>query len=168
MAPILRASAGIWDEVSWVTIASVAGTGYDKAREHERRFVTLPNVLVQDPARGCAYWLTASDLEQYVASADTWASLNDSTVTFVIPDGDLVDEVPPSLRTPELKPSVLIRYVRGEKAYFLTHEQLQQFRVEQPSEPFDPGSISFILPRGTELIEELPLMRRALLQSGTQ
>ena len=107
-------------------------------------------------------------LGDFEATVATWGQLDDSTVTFVIPDGDLIDEVPPSLRTPELTPSVLIRYTRAEKSYFLTNDDLQRFRVVQPMDAFDPESISFILPRGTELIEELPLLRRALLQSGTQ
>jgi hypothetical protein len=142
--------------------------GYDKAHEHLRSFPALPNVLVQDPARGCAYYIPAVDLGDFEATVATWGQLDDSTVTFVIPDGDLIDEVPPSLRTPELTPSVLIRYTRAEKSYFLTNDDLQRFRVVQPMDAFDPESISFILPRGTELIEELPLLRRALLQSGTQ
>lgn len=151
-----------------MTTARTARSEYDKTREHRRRFDTLPNVLVQDPARQCAYYLLAGDLSQFEATIDTWARLDDSTVTFVVPDDDVIDEVPPSLRTPELLPSVLIRYNRRKKAYFLTFEDLQRFRIEQPTESFDPRSISFIIPRGTELIEELPLMRRALLQSGTQ
>lgn len=141
---------------------------YAKDEEHLRTFPALPNVLIQDPARGHAYYLPAVELDAFEATVDTWSRLDDSTVTFVIPDADLIDEVPPSLRTPELNPSVLIRYVRGQKSYFLNNEDLQGFKVTQPTEPFDPESISFILPRGTELIEELPMMRRALLQSGTQ
>ncbi len=141
---------------------------YDKSREHLRTFDTLPNVLVQDPVRHCAYYMQAADLAGFVANPDTWAQLDDTTVTFTIPDGEIIDEVPPALRTPELQPSVLIRYSRGKAAFFLTFEDLQQFRVDQPTEAFDPGSISFIVPRGTELVEELPLIRRALLQSNTQ
>ncbi len=148
--------------------SSATHPAYDKAHEHLRSFPVLPNVLVQDPARGAAYYIPAVELDDYEATIDTWARLDDSTVTFVIPDGDLIDEVPPSLRIPELMPSVLIRYTRAQKSYFLTHEDLQRFRVAQPKEAFDAESISFIVPRGTELIEELPLMRRALLQSGTQ
>lgn len=143
-------------------------TGYDKRQEHLRCFDALPNVLVQDPVRECAYYIPAHELAQYEATVDTWAQLDDSTVTFVIPDHELIDEVPPSLRAPELLPSVLIRYNRAKKAYFLTHEELSRFKAEQPTEPVDEDSISFIVPRGTELVEELPILRRALLQSNTQ
>ncbi|MGH3568993.1 MAG: hypothetical protein ACRDRH_23805 [Pseudonocardia sp.] len=141
---------------------------YDKSREHLRTFVALPNILVQDPQRGCAYYVQAEQLVRFAATSNTWGQLDDTTVTFVIPDGDIIDEVPPALRAPELRPSVLIRYSRGKTSFFLTFEDLQEFRIDQPTEAFDPGSISFIIPRGTELIEELPLIRRALLQSNTQ
>ncbi len=95
--------------------------------------------------------------------------MDDSTVSFVIPDGEVIDEVPSFLRTPEIEPSVLIRYSRSQSSYFLTFEDLQKFSVTQPTETLNTAdSISFVIPRGTELIEELPTLRRALLQSHTQ
>lgn len=142
---------------------------YDKFNEHRRTFDTLPNVLIQDPARGTAYYIRAEELAEFQATPETWARLDDTTVTFAIPDGDVIDEVPSFLRAPELDPSVLIRYARGKSAYFLTFEDLQKFTVEQPTGSLDvTDSISFVVPRGTELIEELPTLRRALLQSHTQ
>lgn len=141
---------------------------YDKLNEHRRTFDTLPNVLIQDPARGRAYYLRGEDLAEFRTTPETWAQLNDTTVSFVIPDGEVIDEVPSFLRTPEINPSALIRYSRGQSSYFLTFEDLQRFSVEQPTESLDTAdSISFIVPRGTELIEELPSLRRALLQSHT-
>ena len=139
-----------------------------KAEEYRREFPELPNVVIQDPARDCAYYLNTEQLARFEATADTWMKLDETTVTFVIPDGDMIDEVPPYLRFPELRPSVLIRYARGESAYFLSFNDLQEFKIQQPRESFDPQSISFIIPRGTEMIEELPALRRALLQSNTQ
>lgn len=139
-----------------------------KQEEFRREFVTLPNVLIQDPARDCAYYIKAEQLQGFKTSEQTWSIVNDTTVTFTIPDGDLVDEVPSFLRAPELEPSVLIRYMRGKESYFLSFEELQQFRISQPRESFDSQSISFIIPRGTELIEEMPALRRSLLQSNTQ
>lgn len=146
-----------------------AETAYDKLNEHRRTFDTLPNVLIQDPARSCAYFVKAEDLTEYRCTPATWSRLDDSTVSFVIPDGEVIDEVPSFLRNPEINPSVLIRYSRGQAAYFLTFEDLQKFAVTQPTESLNTmDSISFIVPRGTELIEELPTLRRALLQSHTQ
>lgn len=141
---------------------------YDKLNEHRRIFDTLPNVLIQDPARETAYYIRAEDLTEFQSTPETWARLDDTTVTFAIPDGDIIDEVPSFLRAPELEPSVLIRYSRGKSAYFLTFEDLQKFSVEQPESLDVADSISFVVPRGTELIEELPTLRRALLQSHTQ
>lgn len=148
---------------------TTSDVNYDKLNEHRRTFDTLPNILIQDPARYSAYYIHADELVEFQATPDTWAQLDDTTVTFAIPDGDVIDEVPSFLRAPELEPSVLIRHARGKRAYFLTFEDLQKFRVDQPTETLDvKDSISFIIPRGTELIEELPTLRRALLQSHTQ
>jgi hypothetical protein len=108
-------------------------------------------------------------LAEFRTTPATWARLNDTTVSFVIPDGEVIDEVPSFLRAPEVEPSVLIRYSRSQSSYFLTFEDLQRFAVTQPTDSLNTAdSISFIVPRGTELIEELPALRRALLQSHTQ
>lgn len=149
--------------------AMTAETSYDKLNEHRRTFDTLPNVLIQDPARSRAYFIRAEELAEYSTTPATWARLDDSTVSFVIPDGEVIDEVPSFLRNPEINPSVLIRYSRGQASYFLTFEDLQKFEVSQPADSLNTAdSISFSVPRGTELIEELPTLRRALLQSHTQ
>ncbi|NBW41987.1 hypothetical protein EBR25_13450 [bacterium] len=155
-------------EVSMEEISSWDQLVIDKANEFRREFHTLPNVLVQDPQRGCAYYMKADELAPYEASADTLARMDDGTVTFVIPDGEIFDEVPPYLRNPEVEPSVLIKYSHGRTSYFMELNDLEQFKIEQPASYFDDESISFIMPRGTELVEELPEMRRALLQSNTR
>ena len=145
-----------------------AGPRFKKAEEFRRVFDEVPNVLVQDPARGCAYRIAAERLPSHEVTPETWARVDDSTVTFVIPNGDLVDEVPAYLRNPELRPTVLIRFGQGQAAFFLSFEDLQAYRIPQPEVSVDDNQISFIIPRGTELIEELPALRRALLQSNTQ
>jgi len=144
------------------------GPRFKKADEYRRVFSSLPNVLIQDPARACAYYVMASNLTGHEVSPETWAKVNDGTVTFVIPNGELIDEVPPYLRNPELQPSVLIRFGQGQSSYFLTFDELQAYRLPQPECAPSEEQISFIIPRGTELIEELPALRRALLQSNTQ
>lgn len=142
---------------------------YDKLNEHRRIFDTLPNILIQDPGRERIYYVKADELAEFRTTPATWARLNDATVSFVIPDGEVIDEVPSFLRTPGAEPSVLIRYSRSQSSYFLTFEDLQRFTVNQPAESLNTAdSISFVVPRGTELIEELPALRRALLQSHTQ
>jgi len=104
---------------------------YDKLEEHRRIFDTLPNVLIQDPARGRAYYIKAEELAGFRTTPATWARLNDATVSFVIPDGEMIDEVPSFLRVPEVDPSVLIRYSRLRSSYFLTFEDLQRFAVSR-------------------------------------
>lgn len=147
---------------------SITDQTYDKLQEHRRQFDTLPSVLIHDPARETAYYLPADTIQDFQVTPETWARLDDTTVTFVIPDGELVDEVPSFLRAPELKPSVLVRYSRGRSAYFLSFEDLQRHAVQEPPALDVATSISFVIPRGTELVEELPALRRALLQSHTQ
>jgi hypothetical protein len=151
-----------------MTMQRTSSAAYDKLNEHRRRFESLPTVLIQDPARVCAYCIGPDRLAAFATTPATWARLDDSTVTFVIPDGDVIDEVPSFLRVPELRPSVLIRYARGRVSFFLSNEELQSFRIEQPQASLGDDTISFIIPKGTELIEELPALRRALLQSNTQ
>ncbi len=145
-----------------------AGPRFKKAEEYRRLFDEVPNILIQDPARECAYFIGSSELKKHEVTAETWAKLNDGTVTFVIPNGELVDEIPPYLRNPELAPSVLVRFGQGQAAYFLSFEELQHYTICQPENSFDDTQISFVIPKGTELIEELPTLRRALLQSNTQ
>ncbi len=145
-----------------------AGPRFKKADEYRRVFDKVPSVLIQDPARLCAYYIEAAQLQKYEVTPSTWAKLDDGTVTFVIPNGDLVDEIPAYLRNPELNPSVLIRFGQGQTAFYLSFDQLQAHKIAQPDSSFDDEQVSFIIPRGTELIEELPTLRRALLQSNTQ
>lgn len=145
-----------------------AGPRFKTAEDYRRIFDHVPNVLIQDPGRGCAYYVKAEDLYRHEVTPETWAKLDDSTVTFVIPNGDLVDEIPAYLRNPELNPSALIRFGQGEVAFFLSFDDLQAYKIAQPEGSLDDDQISFIIPQGTELIEELPALRRALLQSNTQ
>ena len=139
-----------------------------KEQEFRKVFESLPNVLIQDPVRSCAYYIPCDAMESFQASPDTWLHMDESTVTFTIPDGEEVDEIPPFLRDPGLKPSVLLRYSRGKTAYLISFEALQPFRIDQPTQAGDDNNIiSFILPRSMELVEELPGLTRALLQAGT-
>jgi hypothetical protein len=140
----------------------------DKIYEFRRVFEELPNVLIQDANRACWYYIPAQELRNFEAVPDTWTQVDTGTVVFVIPDGDLVEEVPPFIRPGESQPSVLIQYRRGEVAYFLTFEQLNRFARPWESEDVPENNlISFIMPIGHELIEQLPELRRALLQTST-
>ncbi|MBV9141504.1 MAG: hypothetical protein JO115_11400 [Pseudonocardiales bacterium] len=89
--------------------------------------------------------------------------IDGGTVTFVIPGGDAVEEMPPFRQQADLDPSVLIQHQAAGKAYHLTFDQLQTYRTAESVA--GRYGISFVIPHSTELIEELPALRAALLQT---
>lgn len=128
------------------------------------KFSTLPDVLIQDPVRHCSYLIPAVAMQSYRVQPEDYLKMGSESVTFVIPDDDLVEEVPPFLRNSEAVPSVLIQHPAGATSYFLTFEQLQLFKCSEDTIP--PYGIAFVMPVGMELIEELPPLMHASLQSG--
>jgi len=140
----------------------------DKANEFRRTFRNLPDVLIQDPVRDCAYLVPAEAMSEHVLDARRLQRIAPDTVTFSIPDGDILESVPPFLRSgsSDAPSSILIQYRHGATAYLLEWDALQQYRIEQPTE-HPVGAISFILPVALEMIEQLSLRGMADLQSGT-
>ncbi|WP_027556391.1 hypothetical protein [Bradyrhizobium sp. Cp5.3] len=138
-----------------------------KPDEFSRVFASLPDVLIQHPGKGCAYFIPANILNGHRATPDTFANLRSGTVTFCISGTDLIDEVPPYNDEPGDSPDVLIRYLADRTAYFLSYDQLSKFKVEQPELPLSGEYVSFIVPGGMEFVEEIPLLKRGLLQSNT-
>ena len=130
-----------------------------------QKFKTLPNILIQDPVKKVAYLIPVKDLKNFKVGRESWSKIDQTTVTFVIPDPEIIEVIPPFTCTPTDEPSILIQYPRGKSAYFVKFEQLQKFKIDQPKEKKGYG-ISFILPVGIELIEELPAFMKPLLQSG--
>jgi hypothetical protein len=129
------------------------------------QFDTLPDVLIQDAVRKVAYLIPAQKLVQYVIKPDDLLKMGPEVVTFVIPDEDILHVLPPFNACQSDKPPVHIQYPTGGTSYLLTFDQLQAFHVAQPKDPKGYG-ISFILPIGLELIEQLPSLMAAPLQSG--
>lgn len=124
------------------------------------------DILIQDPLNECSYLVPAEALKNHEVSEEIWTELTPNTVTFVIPDGDIVETAPPANRSPEGRPDVLIQHPGADGAYFLTYEDLLDHRLDiNPGEALQYG-ISFSIPYGYELIEELSPLRRSLLQSG--
>jgi hypothetical protein len=139
---------------------------FEKSQQQSKPvFEQLPDMLIQDPIRKCAYLLPADQMGAYQVSAETWSQLDTSVVTFTLPGVEDVVEVPSYNSVPSQEPSVLIQYPDGKASYFLTYEQLQQFITEMPIEKVSYG-ISFVIPMGMEMIEELPAMMKSMLQSG--
>jgi len=139
---------------------------FEKTQQQSKPlFEQLPDVLIQDPIRKRAYLLPADQMDAYQVGPETWSQLEPSVVTFTLPGVEEVVEVPSYNSAPSQEPSVLIQYPDGKASYFLTYEQLQQFIIEQPNEKKGYG-ISFVIPMGMEMIEELPAMMKSMLQSG--
>ena len=134
----------------------------------KKTFSTLPDILIQDPLHECAYHIPAARLADYHTGPDVWAQLTSDAVVFVIPGADEIEEVPPFFASSGNEPSVLVQFPAGSSSYLLSWEDLQTFQIEQPTEYWEGfDGVSFVLPRGMELIEQLPAVRRAMLQSGT-
>lgn len=129
-------------------------------------YTTLPNILIQDPVEEIAFLLTADQLGRFETNAGTWSQMGLNTVTFTIPEEGLVEEVPPFARASSDRPDVLIQWKTAEKSYFLPYSKLSEFATPLGRSKGQGYDVSFALPRGTELIDELPALRRAILQSG--
>ncbi len=138
-----------------------------KQDEFRQFFETLPAVLIQHPSKQCAYYISKDDLLKFKASPTAFASLRPGTVTFSITGEEMVDEVPPFNQDPSDSPDILVRFLRDRTAYLVPHSELQKFRVEQPKFAFGNHYVSFVVPGGMELVEEIPLLRKGLLQSNT-
>lgn len=128
-------------------------------------FETLPDIVIQDSVRDRRFYVPAGELEKYSATAETWSHVGGDTVTFVIPDPSYLQELPPFVQAGTLEPSVLVQYPRGQKAYFLRWEDLKKYETAESAEALDAG-VYFWLPSGVEVVEELPHVVRALLQTG--
>lgn len=125
----------------------------------------VPDVLIQHPMRRVNYLVPGERLEAFAVSAETWTRFDPSTVTFVIPAEDsLLDEIPPTFRTPDAEPAIHIQDPAREAAYFLAPGDLDEFRLDLPPSEVAYG-ISFVVPVGLELIEEMPALMRGLLQT---
>jgi hypothetical protein len=115
-----------------------------------------PSIVIQGPVRNRVYRIGPAELARFRTSVWTWSRLDDSTVTFVIPEeSQVVEVVPPFLRDSTLLPSMLIRDCRRKVSYFLTFADIQEFETDS----LDTGvrnTVEFVITRGTELIDELP------------
>lgn len=124
-----------------------------------------PDVLIQHPTRRANYLVPAERLTDFAVSARTWSRFGSEVVTFVIPDEThLVEEIPPVVREPDAELAIHVQDPAREAAYFLAAEQLAEFRIDEEPAEVEYG-ISFIVPVGFELIEEMPALMRGLLQT---
>lgn len=104
-----------------------------------------PNILIEDAARNSAYYIPAEEMDAFKAGARTWVQVSANTVAFNIPS-DETDSVPPYTQNLDANPSVLIRFSAGKAAYFLTNDQLQNFKIP-PGTPSGDEVVRFVIPR---------------------
>ena len=125
----------------------------------------IDTVLIQDPRAGRAYLLSLSDISRYEMSPDNLTSIDEGVVIFSIPTDILVETTPPFNATGAERPAILIQHEAAGKSYLLQYDALQSYAIDQPT---DPGGydVSFIIPRGNELLDKLQPLPLALLQSG--
>ena len=128
--------------------------------------VALPDVLIQDPYNDRAFMLRASDLGKYTNTAHSWSSIGPNTVTFVIPDEDGLEEIPPFSQSATESPDVLIQWPKGRMSFHIEYRELENYEIPLEDSKAAGYGISFVIPRGTELIDSLPALRAAILQSG--
>ncbi|MEG9883343.1 MAG: hypothetical protein V6Z86_01750 [Hyphomicrobiales bacterium] len=130
-----------------------------------QRFYQLPSVLIQDPRVGCAYLIDSQALANYEMSSEKLVHIDHGVVTFSIPDNELIEATPPFNASGTGQPTVIIQHLARNKSYFLTYDQLQAYRIEQPSD-YGGYGISFVIPSGNEFLEDLSPVQYAMLQSG--
>jgi hypothetical protein len=122
----------------------------------------VPDVLIQHPAKKVNYLVPGERLVEFTVGPDTWSQFGTEAVTFVLAtEEDLLGEIPPVNREPDANPAIHIQHPEREAAYYISAEQLEEFAVEEVGE----YGISFVVPMGHELIEEMPALMRGLLQT---
>ncbi len=122
----------------------------------------VPDVLIQHPAKQAKYLIPGERLSEFTVRPETWSRFGTEAVTFVIAtEDDLLEEIPPVNREPDADPAIHIQHPAQEAAYYITAEQLAEFATDE----VDEYGISFVVPAGHELIEEMPALMRGLLQS---
>lgn len=132
-----------------------------------KNFIDLPDVLIQDSKTATSYFISSEELWNFKTEVEKEL---DNTVTFLV-HNDLLDEVNNSISNFE-NPSILIKNSQEDSTYnfFISSEELKEFKItkfEQMTEITD-NCLAFILPTGDELLEDIPNMSPAMLQSGTK
>lgn len=129
--------------------------------------VKVTSLLVQDPARNCAYNVPYSDLENYVTK--DWTNVDEGTVTFIMANDELFNELAElSPVTPSKELSVLIQDPANSSSYYLGSDVLKTYKCSMPKswDEIPQGVATFVVPKN-DLFEEMPALRRGLLQNNT-
>jgi hypothetical protein len=117
-------------------------------------------ILIQDPALRCSYILNEDELEKFVAPYED--KLAPVDLVFMVPNDSLLDEIVPAQSN--VGPILTIAIIDPllKKRYVISREDLEKFESEKLD--FDKETISFSIPSSLELIEQVDLFRKALVQ----
>ncbi|MCY7789744.1 MULTISPECIES: hypothetical protein [Bacillus] len=136
-------------------------------KEKDCQQTKINTILIQDPARNCAYYLSSTALNKYLTEG--WTNLEAGTVTFVLSNEGLLQELTEITPVDESKEiSILIQDPENNVAYYINSGELTKYKCNLPESWGDipQEALTFIVPRNN-LIEELPGVRRGLLQNNT-
>jgi hypothetical protein len=148
--------------------ASASGSCSTNSDVYDRTIDFPPTVLIQDALNEIAFLIPAEHIDLYRTGPEAWASMGRGTVTFVIPDDDMFHVIPPFIQDPSERPSVLIQHPTRKVSYFVSAENLDQYKHAQKDVAGLHYDISFAMPIHLALVEKLPAPIKALLQSGTK
>lgn len=122
------------------------------------------NILIQDTNIRCSYLLNDDQLKKYEVSIEP--DTLDADVLFMVPNEFLLDEIPPSRSTDGPVTSIAIIDSVADKAYQLSRNDLEAYEVDVNTGT-SPGTITFAIPTSMELMTEVPIFRRSLVQYGS-
>jgi hypothetical protein len=121
-------------------------------------------ICIQDPVSVATYLVDDADLAPFVTDPDDYGTAID--MLFVIPSGQLVQELPASRLSESMTPSIQITDPAGNRSWVIPFEKLQGFRVPVP--PVDSDDVVwFAMPTARDLIAAVPVFRKALVQHSS-
>ena len=126
------------------------------------------NILIQDTNIRCSYLLNDDQLKKYEVSMEP--DTLDADVLFMVPNEFLLDEIPPSRSTDGPVTTIAIIDSVADKAYQLSRNDLEAYEVDVNVDvniDTNPGTITFAIPSSMELMTEVPIFRRSLVQYGS-
>lgn len=122
------------------------------------------NLLIQDTTIRCSYFLGQEDLTKF--EVPKGVEPLDADVLFMIPNEFLLDEVPPARRTDGPVTRIAIVDSVANRTYQISRQDLEAFEIDSNAGE-DPNTVTFAIPSSLDLMTEVPIFRRALLQYGS-
>jgi hypothetical protein len=118
---------------------------------------------IQDPVNRRVYLADETDLGQWSADPDDYSVQVD--VLLIVPNDELVQELPSTRLTDSSAPVVQIVDPGRNKTWILSSDDLEKFSVD--AAPTDDEDVAwFAMPTARELIAAVPVFRKALVQHG--